>query len=150
RGAPALVDGDQAMMNRMLVALCVAMLVVGSTCAQAPPGTPVAVSGPEASSAPPAARVAVPPPAPMVPAPCAPSPVKLGEQGCWWVSAGYLFGWVYTDPLPPLVTSSAPGTPQHLAGVFGAPATSVLLGGRVNTETRSGLRLDAGAWLDDE
>jgi hypothetical protein len=51
--------------------------------------------------------------------------------------------------LPPLVTTSPPGTPLPLAGVLGAPATSVLFGGdSVNGGLRSGARISAGYWMD--
>ncbi|MGL6094448.1 MAG: BBP7 family outer membrane beta-barrel protein, partial [Fimbriiglobus sp.] len=55
------------------------------------------------------------------------------------------------NPTPPLATASPPGTPRAAAGVLGAPGTTVLFGGdRLNNEFRSGFRVRAGTWLDDD
>ena len=51
--------------------------------------------------------------------------------------------------MPPLATASPAGTPLAAAGVLGTPGTSVLFGDeRVNSDGRSGGRLDLGYWLD--
>jgi hypothetical protein len=50
--------------------------------------------------------------------------------------------------LPPLVTTSPPGTPRALAGIPGPATTTVLFGDRVNEAPRSGIRLGAGTWID--
>jgi hypothetical protein len=57
----------------------------------------------------------------------------------------YLLWWMKSTPLPPLVTTSAPG----FDGVLGAPTTTVLFGGQsVGGEERSGGRFTVGYWLD--
>jgi hypothetical protein len=62
----------------------------------------------------------------------------------------YLYWWMRGAALPPLFTTSPPGTPQAAAGVLGLPTTSVLFGGsRVNDDGRSGVRFALGYWLDD-
>ena len=55
------------------------------------------------------------------------------------------------DPLPALVTTSPPSTPQTAAGVLGqtVTTTAILFGGdRVNTEARSGIRAALGGYID--
>jgi hypothetical protein len=60
----------------------------------------------------------------------------------WWAAKG--------DRLPPLITTSPPGTPINQAGVLGAPGTTVLFGNeRVNNDLRPGLRITSGLWLND-
>ncbi|MDZ7616644.1 MAG: BBP7 family outer membrane beta-barrel protein, partial [Patescibacteria group bacterium] len=52
--------------------------------------------------------------------------------------------------LPPLVTTSTPGTEPSESGVLGLPGTSILFGnGSVNTSANSGWRITLGYWLDD-
>jgi hypothetical protein len=69
----------------------------------------------------------------------------------FWAEIDYL-GWsVKGDRLPPMVTTSPAGTPLPLAGVVGAPGTTVLFGNSaVNDGWRSGGRLQAGYWLDPQ
>ncbi|MCI0682645.1 MAG: BBP7 family outer membrane beta-barrel protein [Gemmataceae bacterium] len=51
--------------------------------------------------------------------------------------------------MPPLLTTSPPGTPLADAGVLGRPGASVLFGDeRVNDDARSGGRFTAGFWLN--
>jgi Putative beta barrel porin-7 (BBP7) len=71
------------------------------------------------------------------------------RDGSFWVGAEYL-GWsAKGDKLPPLVTTSPPGTPRAQSGVIGAPGTSVLFGDdSANDGWRSGVRLRAGYWFD--
>ncbi len=67
-----------------------------------------------------------------------------------WVDAEYLLWWTKGSPLPPLLTTSPPGTPITSAGVLGASGTTILFGDeRVNTGARSGGRFTAGAWLNE-
>jgi hypothetical protein len=67
-----------------------------------------------------------------------------------WVRGEYLLWWTKSSPLPPLVTTSLPGTPVGGAGVLGAFGTSVLFGGEnVSDNPRSGGRVTAGGWLND-
>jgi hypothetical protein len=69
----------------------------------------------------------------------------------FWIGAEYLLWSSKGDRLPPLVTTSPPGTPQALAGVLGAPGTTVLFGGDgSNDRWRSGARVRAGYWLDPQ
>jgi hypothetical protein len=70
-----------------------------------------------------------------------------------WVSEECLLWWAKGRNLPPLVTTSPPGTPRQVGGVpvagaLGQPTTSILFGGEVGDEVQSGGRLDLGAWLD--
>lgn len=65
-----------------------------------------------------------------------------------WIRAEYLLWWLSASKLPPLVTTSSPGTPQIETGVLGAPTTSVLFGdSHVNGDVRSGGRITLGGWL---
>jgi hypothetical protein len=66
------------------------------------------------------------------------------------VRGEYLLWWTKSSPLPPLVTTSPPGTPVGQAGVLGQPGTSVLFGGQdVSDNPRSGGRVTVGGWLND-
>jgi hypothetical protein len=76
---------------------------------------------------------------------------SCGPPGRLWVSAEYLMWWTNGSRMPALLSGSPDGTPQAQAGVLGAPGTSVLFGNSVlNHGIRSGFRVKAGAWLDDE
>jgi hypothetical protein len=67
----------------------------------------------------------------------------------YWVDAEVLLWWLKGANLPPLVASSAAGTPQANIGVLGTPGTSVVFGGStVNGDLCVGGRLTAGLWLD--
>jgi hypothetical protein len=51
--------------------------------------------------------------------------------------------------LPPLVTTSPPGTPINRAGVIGTPGTTIIFGnGEVNGDMRLGGRATVGYWFD--
>ena len=71
----------------------------------------------------------------------------------YWLEADFL-GWTVTgDRLPALVTTSPAGTPAPLAGVLGAPGTTVLFGNStVNDDWRAGGKVrrlwqrDASLW----
>ena len=67
----------------------------------------------------------------------------------YWLEADFL-GWTVTgDKLPALVTTSPAGTPAALAGVLGAPGTTVLFGdSAANNDWRAGGRLTGGYWFD--
>jgi hypothetical protein len=66
------------------------------------------------------------------------------------VRGEYLLWWTKGSPLPPLVTTSLPGTPAGEAGVPGAFGTAVLFGGgNVSDNPRSGGRITADGWLND-
>lgn len=69
-------------------------------------------------------------------------------QQNFWLTGDYMFIWMRSASLPPLVTTSPPTTPQQTAGVLGQPTTTVLFGGgNVNGDLRSGYRLNAGYWF---
>jgi hypothetical protein len=66
------------------------------------------------------------------------------------VRGEYLLWWTKSTALPPLVTTSPPGTPVGQAGILGQPGTAVLFGGKdVADNPRSGGRITLSAWLDD-
>lgn len=67
-----------------------------------------------------------------------------------WVNADYLMWWTKGNRLPALVTTSPTGTLQANAGILGLPTTQVLFGdAKIANQERSGLRINAGRWLDD-
>jgi hypothetical protein len=77
-----------------------------------------------------------------------PKPVDFNP---FWAEADYLAWSVTGDKLPALVTTSPVGTPLGVAGVLGAPATTVLFGNSsVNNDWRSGGRITAGYWFDPQ
>jgi hypothetical protein len=72
-------------------------------------------------------------------------------SGSFWIGAEYLLWSTKGDHLPPLVTTSPPGTPRPQAGVVGAPGTTVLFGdGAVADGWRSGVRLRGGYWFEPQ
>jgi hypothetical protein len=67
-----------------------------------------------------------------------------------WFRADYLLWWTTGARLPPLVTTSPPGTAFNDAGVLGVPGTTVLFGDQVvDGDARSGFRTTLGVWLDE-
>lgn len=101
------------------------------------------------------------PPAPVLGAPVAASPVAhpadstlpssplacgpvCGPPGRVWVSADYLRWRVKGDALPPLVVAAPPGTSPITNGV------TIFGDERVNDDWRSGGRVTAGFWLDPQ
>jgi hypothetical protein len=71
-------------------------------------------------------------------------------KGRFWVEGDALLWWVKGAQVPPLVTTSPPGTPQSMAGVLGVPGTEILFGGTgfTNSDLRAGGRIDLGYWFD--
>jgi hypothetical protein len=145
--------GTQAMTKRIPIAICAALLLVRPTFAQSsqePASAQAAApsAGPAAAEAPPATAAEAPAHSflPCLPWGDPPTP-SCGQA---WVTAEYLFAWVQSTKLPPLVTTSPPGTDRAVAGVFGAPGTSALFEGPVNGDLRSGVRFDAGYWFDHD
>jgi hypothetical protein len=68
-----------------------------------------------------------------------------------WGSAEFLMWWGKGTTLPPLITTSSPGTPQAQAGVLGQPNTSILYGNLMSgDDVRGGARATFGVWLDPE
>ncbi|MGD9648947.1 MAG: BBP7 family outer membrane beta-barrel protein [Pirellulales bacterium] len=88
--------------------------------------------------------------------PCPPTPgCAPCHTGCCdmavWVNLDFMALWLKGDKLPPIVTTSDPGTPPEGAGVLGLSSTHVLFGdGRVNREFRPGGRVQMGLWFDGE
>jgi len=74
-----------------------------------------------------------------------------GPPGQIWARAEYLLWWTKSSLLPPLLTTSPPGTPLGTAGVLGSSGTSVLFGGSgFSANPRSGGRFTLGTWLDND
>ena len=83
----------------------------------------------------------LPTPDPWHVAPCGP-PERM------WGQVDALMWWTKELAMPPLVTTSPPGTPQAQAGVIGAQGTQVLFGNEdLFTDPRGGGRLRLGGWL---
>jgi hypothetical protein len=75
--------------------------------------------------------------------------IACGPPGRFWADGEYLLWWMRGERLPPLVSTSPPGTPITQAGVLGTPGAAVLFGGSVvDDEIRSGFRFRLGGWLD--
>lgn len=73
-----------------------------------------------------------------------------GHRSRLWVQTDYLHWWIKGNRLPPLLTTSPPGTDRADAGVLGRTDTSILFGNdRIDDRSRSGGRLVIGYWLDD-
>jgi hypothetical protein len=72
------------------------------------------------------------------------------DPSCFYARAEYLMWWFKGAQLPPLVTTGpadVPGVP----GALGGPGTVVLFGGSAGAgQVRSGARLTAGTWCNDE
>jgi hypothetical protein len=68
---------------------------------------------------------------------------------CLWFRGEYLLWWMKQSPIPALVSTSPLGTPRELAGVLGAPGTTVVFGGDDNA-VRSGGRFTLGFWFDND
>ena len=65
-----------------------------------------------------------------------------------WGSGDYLYWWTKGASLPPLLTTSPPGTAAELAGAIGSPSTEALLGDRrYFSSARNGVRWSGGFWL---
>jgi hypothetical protein len=70
-----------------------------------------------------------------------------GPMNRFFVSGEYLLWWLPGFPTPVLATTNAN---TALNGYLGEPGTTAVIGpGPLLASTRSGLRLRAGAWLDD-
>jgi Putative beta barrel porin-7 (BBP7) len=68
----------------------------------------------------------------------------------FWIGGDYLLWWVKPGPVPvPVATTGNPAL--NFAGALGQPGTSVLLGdSNLGYGATSGLRLNAGFWLNNE
>ena len=77
-------------------------------------------------------------------------PVQQTHAMSGWLDVDYLMWWTRGASLPPLVSSSSIWVPRQQAGVLGESTTDVVFGDeRVNGDLHSGVRLNAGVWLDD-
>jgi opacity protein-like surface antigen len=126
------------MMYRMTVAALGLLLCAASTFAQtAAPGSPPSM---------PAPRLTDPPTVPAATAP------DVGNSGpAFWADGDALFSWFRGVTLPPLLTTSPPGTPTSDAGVLGKPGTRILFGGNSAEDSmRYGFRVAAGYWFGSE
>jgi Putative beta barrel porin-7 (BBP7) len=83
---------------------------------------------------------------------CDSSPCDCGcNDACcdpnrFYLSGEYLLWWIKDSRMPPLVTTGPVGG----TGALGAPGTTVLFGGHVNNEERSGGRFTAGYWFNND
>jgi hypothetical protein len=81
-----------------------------------------------------------------------PGPDGLFGEGsrsdCAWISAEYLLWWFKRQQTPALVTTGNP----VFQGILGQPSTVILFGAGAgqDEEPRSGVRVNAGIWLDCE
>ena len=70
-------------------------------------------------------------------------------QDRFWFRGEYLLWWTAGSHIPPLLTTSPPGTSQTNAGVLGQPGTTILFGDQTLDEgMRNGGRLTLGYWFD--
>jgi hypothetical protein len=83
--------------------------------------------------------------------------VNCCANGCcppgnrWYVGAEYLLWWMKGDRTPPLVTAGDPFANPNGASIIGQPTTRILFGGHeLETNGRSGIRLNAGYWFTDD
>jgi hypothetical protein len=84
-------------------------------------------------------------------APSVAQPPSSIDSTRWWFSSDYLMAWVRGSLLQPLVTTSPAGTPLAAAGVLSNPKTTILFGaGRFNDDLRSGFKLGAGGWFNED
>ncbi len=67
------------------------------------------------------------------------------EPNRFYFSGEYLLWWIKDSHVPPLVTTAPIGS----AGILGAPGTTVLFGGHIDNEERSGGRFTMGYWFDN-
>jgi hypothetical protein len=160
------VDEGNDMDRRMLFSSCLLVLGASVTYAQAPaawladePKAPaVQTNWTKSPDAPADMPLAGGPAAPVATQPeltfqsifGSSGPGGYNKDARLWVSGDYMWSWVQNATLPSLVTTSPAGTARANAGVLGAPGTSTLFGGHVDGDSRPGIRLGAGYWLDPE
>lgn len=78
------------------------------------------------------------------------APAAMPAPPDWWVSAGPLLWWVKSAPLPPTLTTFAPGSPSATTGSGGAlgiPGTTVLSPGHLAYGALPGADFTLGGWL---
>jgi Putative beta barrel porin-7 (BBP7) len=137
---PLNVNWDFAMTTRLMVALCLTLLMAQPSFAQH--------QGEESAPTPQTVSVDAGTEAMFVGAESGPACCDTGPR--FWATADGLIGWIQRTTLPPLVTTSLPGTSQNTAGVLGQSTTSILFQGPVNDDGRGGFRLGTGYWFDCE
>jgi hypothetical protein len=87
------------------------------------------------------------PPRPALPT--AGGPLDESPPISAWARAEALLWWVHGKSLPPIFTTSPPGTPVTQAGVLGTPGATTVFGGEDPiTNPRWGGRLTAGVWIN--
>ena len=73
-----------------------------------------------------------------------------GDSARLWMRGRYLLWWTKGNPLPALVSSSAPDAPRDQAGIPGSPGFEVLLGDQdIADRARGGGFLTFGYWFHD-
>jgi Putative beta barrel porin-7 (BBP7) len=140
------------MKNRFIITVAIVLLNAGLIFAQTPTvETPVPT---------------LPTPNPITPAPVTtvvpgmsvtdtgisfflPTRISVTGTDQFWATGDYLFTFVRGTNLPPLVTTSIPGTPRTAAGILGDPGTSTLFGSSWSDgDLRSGARFGMGYWFN--
>lgn len=129
--------GARAMTNGLLAAVVAAFL----TAAQTPAPTPVGL----ASMPPQSVEGTLS--APLAPVPAEGAAADGGAGPTAWITADYVLAWMRGGRLPPLVTTSPPGTAENVAGILQQPTTLILFQGGLNESARNGFRMDVGTWL---
>jgi hypothetical protein len=157
------VKGD-CPMQRLQVAILVGLLLAGPSLAQ-PPGDNAAAPQQSAPTQPPGDDFQPPQPTPME-QPAVPESTSavsdgapivdldpsmpMGNDWRFWFKADYAVAWLQTRLLPPLVTSSPPGTSQKQAGVLALPTTTTVIGfSPIYDSGRSMGRTEFGYWFND-
>jgi hypothetical protein len=83
------------------------------------------------------------------PFPALTGPAPGPQAGRIWFDNELLLWWIQGTRLPPLVSTSPPGTPTASAGVLGTPnAVSIYGPGSQDNNLRMGYRLTLGGYLD--
>jgi len=78
---------------------------------------------------------------------------KPAAQPAWWVSGGPLLWAVKSAPLPPTLTTFAPGSPSAttgFGGALGVPGTTVLSPDHLGYGAFPGGQVSIGHWLDSD
>lgn len=80
---------------------------------------------------------------------CACDECRGRQPGRFYGSGEYLMWWIRDYKTPPLVTTSAPGTPSAQAGILGFGTTSILLNDDIGSYSMfNGVRFTLGYWFD--
>jgi hypothetical protein len=88
---------------------------------------------------------AVPPPPPAP----APEPPPAGPDR-FWFRADYLLWWTKDGPLPVPLLTTGPASAAIIGGLSQQGTQVLFGGGDQDYDSANGLRLDLGAWLDDD